>query len=134
VFADVTAKAGVGYKGHSCATWLDVDGDGDLDLFLCNIGKFTIDTIKEADYFFKGVAPRSTGAADAKNGGEGCILTRTTATHVHRRDPGVGITAVEWNGDVAWLYDPTATPTSTSRTCSGRTTSTGTRATERSRT
>src|SRR4030095_11636796 len=38
VFADVTAKAGVGYKGHSNgATWLDADNDGDLDLFLCNI-------------------------------------------------------------------------------------------------
>src|SRR6185369_3498824 len=80
-FTDVTAKAGVAYNGHSSATtWFDYDQDGDLDLFLCNIGKFTTETIgAEADYFFKGVALPFTEVAktpDARNAGEGCILFR----------------------------------------------------------
>ncbi|MEO6711384.1 MAG: VCBS repeat-containing protein, partial [Planctomycetota bacterium] len=41
-FEDITEKAGVGYVGHSNgAVWFDCDNDGDLDLYVCNIGKFT---------------------------------------------------------------------------------------------
>jgi hypothetical protein len=107
VFADVTAKAGVGWKGHSNgATWLDVDNDGDLDLFLCNIGKFTTETIsKEADYFFKGVAlpfDEVVKQPDAKNGGEGCILWKNNGDGTFADvTKAAGITAAEWNGDVA---------------------------------
>ena len=37
-FKDVTAKAGVGNKGSwgTSSTWVDMDKDGDLDLFVCN--------------------------------------------------------------------------------------------------
>jgi len=107
VFADVTAKAGVAYKGHSNgATWLDVDNDGDLDLFLCNIGKFTTETIsKEADYFFKGVAlpfDEVVKQPDAVNGGEGCILWRNNGDGTFADvTKAAGLTAAEWNGDVA---------------------------------
>ncbi|HET6164753.1 MAG TPA: CRTAC1 family protein [Planctomycetota bacterium] len=108
VFADVTAKAGVGYKGHSSSTtWFDADNDGDLDLFLCNIGKFTTDTVsQEADWFYRGVAlpfEEVVKTPDARNAGEGCILyknngdgTFTDAT----KAAGVA-SASEWNGDAA---------------------------------
>ena len=107
VFADVTAKAGVAYKGHSNgATWLDHDLDGDLDLFLCNIGKFTTETIsKEADYFFKGVAlpfDEVVKQPDAVNGGEGCILWKNNGDGTFADvTKAAGLTAAEWNGDVA---------------------------------
>jgi enediyne biosynthesis protein E4 len=106
-FTDVTAKAGVGYKGHSnSTTWFDCDGDGDLDLFLCNIGRFTTDTVsQEADWFFSGVAlPFKEVAAtpDARVPGEGCILYRNNGDGTFTdATKSAGIASAEWNGDVA---------------------------------
>ena len=41
-FADVTAEAGVGYRGHSsAAVFFDYDRDGLVDLFVANIGQYT---------------------------------------------------------------------------------------------
>ena len=57
-FEDITQAAGVHHNGHSSATtWFDYDLDGNLDLYLTNIGKFTTETIsEEADYFFEGTS------------------------------------------------------------------------------
>lgn len=104
-FRDVTATAGVGYVGHSNgATWFDCDSDGDLDLYLCNIGRFTTDTVsEEANYAFSGVAlpfAQVAAAPDNKNPGEADIL------YVNRGDgtfadetAARGIASAEWNGD-----------------------------------
>jgi hypothetical protein len=41
-FADATAKAGVGYQGHSSASvFFDYNRDGLVDLFVANIGQYT---------------------------------------------------------------------------------------------
>src|SRR6267142_1995252 len=41
-FRDITEQAGVGYVGHSSgAVFFDYDGDGLLDLFVTNVGKYT---------------------------------------------------------------------------------------------
>jgi hypothetical protein len=107
VFTDVTKRAGVAYDGHSsAATWFDRDGDGDLDLFLCNVGKFTTDTVsKEADWFFQGVMlpfGEVSKTPDARNAGEGCILydNRGDGTFVDVTKA-AGVSASEWNGDAA---------------------------------
>ena len=104
-FEDVTKAAGVEYVGHTAsATWFDYDLDGDLDLYLGNIGKFTTDTIsQEANYFYEGVSLPFKQVAeqpDALNAGEPNILfknngngTFTDATKQAR------IGAAEWNGD-----------------------------------
>jgi enediyne biosynthesis protein E4 len=106
-FEEITATAGVGYKGHSNgATWLDFDLDGDLDLYLCNIGKFTTDTIsQEADWFYTGVSLPFAQVAqtpDARVGGEPDILYRNNgdATFTDVTEA-AGIHADEWNGDAA---------------------------------
>jgi hypothetical protein len=106
-FDDVTAQAGVGYVGHSNgATWLDYDLDGDLDLFLCNIGEFTTkERSEEADWFYRGVAlPFGEVAkrADARNPGEGCILYRNKGDGTFEdATQSAGIGAAEWNGDAS---------------------------------
>ena len=105
-FEDITQAAGVHHNGHSSATtWFDYDLDGNLDLYLTNIGKFTTETIsEEADYFFEGTSlpiARLAQFPDGRNPGESDILWRnngdgtftdTTATS--------GLGAAEWNGDV----------------------------------
>jgi hypothetical protein len=41
-FRDITREAGVGYNGHSSgAVFFDYDGDGLLDLFVTNVGRYT---------------------------------------------------------------------------------------------
>lgn len=45
-FEDVTEQYGVGYVGHSsAAVFFDYDRDGYLDLFVCNIGRYTTDEL-----------------------------------------------------------------------------------------
>ncbi len=106
-FEESTESAGVGYNGHSsAATWFDYDLDGDLDLYLCNIGKFTTETIsREADYFYRGTSlPFSEigQTPDHRVPGEKDILYRNngdgTFTDVTEL---AGIDSGEWNGDVA---------------------------------
>ena len=51
-FRDVTAEVGLGYTGHSSgATFFDYDGDGELDLFLANVGNYTTDIRTPEGYF-----------------------------------------------------------------------------------
>jgi enediyne biosynthesis protein E4 len=50
-FRDATADSGLGHKGHSSgALWLDYDRDGDLDLFLANVGQYTLPLEGRAGY------------------------------------------------------------------------------------
>jgi hypothetical protein len=46
-FNDVTSEAGLDYSGHSSgAVFFDFDRDGLLDLFLTNVGQYTVDTVR----------------------------------------------------------------------------------------
>src|SRR5205814_6828855 len=43
-FKNISKAAGVDYVGHSSgAVFFDYDNDGLLDLYLCNVGKYTTD-------------------------------------------------------------------------------------------
>ena len=51
-FHDVTKEAGLEYSGHSSgAVFFDYDGDGLLDLFLVNVGRYTTDEKGRGGYF-----------------------------------------------------------------------------------
>ena len=51
-FRDITAASGLGHKGHSSsAVFFDYDKDGLVDLFLCNVGRYTTDTIGPGGYY-----------------------------------------------------------------------------------
>jgi hypothetical protein len=51
-FRDVTEAAGVGHVGHSSgALWLDYDRDGDLDLFVTNVGVYTTEERGRGGYW-----------------------------------------------------------------------------------
>jgi enediyne biosynthesis protein E4 len=51
-FKDITKEASLDYSGHSTgAVFFDFDNDGLLDLFLCNVGVYTIDEKGPGGYF-----------------------------------------------------------------------------------
>jgi enediyne biosynthesis protein E4 len=51
-FDDITRSAGLDYSGHSSgAVFFDFDNDGRLDLFLCNVGKYTTDEMGQGGYY-----------------------------------------------------------------------------------
>ena len=51
-FTDVSERSGLGYVGHSSgAVFFDYNRDGLLDLFLCNVGRYTSDQIGPGGYY-----------------------------------------------------------------------------------
>lgn len=104
-FDDVTTTAGVGYSGHSSsATWFDYDNDGKLDLYLANIGAFTIDTLAEqAGYYVGFNLPFPDLASNYdKNRGEKNLLFRNQGNgrFVEVAEK-AGVATNGWNGDCA---------------------------------
>jgi enediyne biosynthesis protein E4 len=119
-FEDVTQKAGVGHVGHSSAAiWFDYDLDGYLDLYVTNVGAFTVpEPSPDAPYARRGInLPLSyiIGHPEADHGGATNILYRNngdgTFTDVTNK---AGVGCVGWNGDVTvaitiWTVIPTFT-------------------------
>jgi hypothetical protein len=51
-FSDITQSAGLGYVGHSSgAVFFDYDGDGLVDLFVTNVGRYTNDSVGPGGYY-----------------------------------------------------------------------------------
>ena len=51
-FTDATEQSGLGYVGHSSgAVFFDFNRDGLLDLFVCNVGRYTSDEIGKGGYY-----------------------------------------------------------------------------------
>jgi hypothetical protein len=102
-FRDITAAAGVGYVGHSSgAVFFDYNGDGLLDLFVANVGRYTSDVTGAGGYFV-GLADAFHGhlhgdRAEAsllyRNDGDGRFVDVTTAA---------GLIETGWNADATVL-------------------------------
>ncbi len=105
-FRDITAAAGVGYVGHSSgAVFFDYDGDGLLDLFVTNVGRYTTDERGPGGYYV--------GLSDAFHGhthpdrAEASILYHNLGggrfKDVTRE---VGLVDLSWSGDATRSYFP----------------------------
>ena len=93
-FADVTEKAGLAYSGHSSgAVFFDFDNDGLLDLFVTNIGVYTIDQKGRGD-FHRGM-PTPSRATSTPSGPRtaSSIATWVTGPSATSRAPWVSWTA-----------------------------------------
>jgi hypothetical protein len=97
-FHDITASAGVGGRADqwsTCATWIDADSDGDLDLFVCNYVRWSRDLDRAQDFSLAGVGraygpPRNfAGAAPLffVNQGDGRFTERAAAAGLVVTDP-----------------------------------------------
>jgi len=104
-FEDVTQKAGMAHVGHSSAAiWFDYDLDGYLDLYVTNVGAFTVpEPSPDAPYARRGInLPLSyiIGHPEADHGGAANILYKNngngTFTDVTAK---AGLSCVGWNGD-----------------------------------
>lgn len=104
-FEDVTRKADLEHVGHSsAAVWFDYDLDGYLDLYVTNVGAFTVpEPSPDAPYARRGInLPLSyiMGNPEADHGGAANILYRNngngTFTDVTSK---AGLSCVGWNGD-----------------------------------
>lgn len=101
VFEEVAAKVGLDYEGHSSTgTFFDWDRDGDLDLFLANVGRFTTDETWPDGYY--------KAMADAFDGH--LYPERTEASILYRNDGGqfsdasaaAGLVDTSWSGDAGF--------------------------------
>ena len=101
-FVDVTAEAGLEYSGHSSSSvFFDYDNDGNLDLFLTNVGHYTTPQVGAGGYYV--------GREDAFSGHafpertEQSILYRNLGTGLFANvSESVGLTDIGWTGDAAF--------------------------------
>ena len=100
-FKDISKAAGVDYVGHSSgAVFFDYDNDGLLDLYVCNVGRYTIDS--------KGRGGAYEGRQDAFLGhlhpdrSESAILYRNMGGNRFRDvTKEVGLGDAGWSGDAS---------------------------------
>ncbi len=99
-FTDISKTAGVDHVGHSSgAVFFDYDKDGLLDLYLCNVGRYTVDAKRGGAYV---------GLPDAFSGhlhpdrSETAILYRNLGGHRFANVTGdVGLGDAGWSGDAS---------------------------------
>ncbi len=101
-FLDVTARAGVAGAADAwstCATWLDADTDGDLDLFVCNYVAWSRDLDFQQDFRLVGVGraygpPRGFAGAYPylyRNDGGGRFTDVSEHAGVRVKNPATGV-------------------------------------------
>jgi cytochrome oxidase Cu insertion factor (SCO1/SenC/PrrC family) len=101
-FVDETESAGLGYVGHSSSgVFFDYDKDGLLDLFLCNVGKYTTDE-KGAGGYCVGFTDAFEGHQKGKGREERSILYRNLGgNRFEDVSEKTGLIDESWTGDAA---------------------------------
>ncbi|HEU0009527.1 MAG TPA: CRTAC1 family protein [Verrucomicrobiae bacterium] len=100
-FADVTASAGVGGapdQWSTSAAWVDVDNDGDLDLFVCNYVRWSREIDLRVNYRLTGIGRAYGPPANFegtfpylyRNDGGGRFTDVSAASGVQVRNPATG--------------------------------------------
>jgi len=101
-FKDISKAAGVDYVGHSSgAVFFDYDGDGLLDLYLCNVGRYTTE-VKGRGGAYEGVRDAFEGHLHGDRS-ETSILYKNLG-HNRFKDVtmDVGLGKAGWSGDATF--------------------------------
>jgi hypothetical protein len=100
-FRDITHEAGLDYSGHSSgAVFFDFDGDGLLDLFLCNVGVFTTNQKGRGGYYV--AMPDAFSGHLYPERSERCILYKNLGGHRFK-----DVSQEMHLGDCGWVGDAT---------------------------
>jgi len=106
-FVDETKSAGLGYVGHSSGgVFFDYDKDGLLDLFLCNVGKYTTNQ-KGVGGYCVGFKDAFEGHKEGKGREEQSILYHNVGgNRFEDVSEKTGLVDKSWTGDAAPIdYD-----------------------------
>jgi hypothetical protein len=102
-FTDVTERSGLGYAGHSSgAVFFDYNRDGLLDLFLCNVGRYTSDQVGPGGYYV-GLSDAFEGHLHPEERNERSILFENRGNNRF-----VDVTGQRRIVDVSWSGDASA--------------------------
>ena len=100
-FRDMSHEAGVDYVGHSSgAVFFDFDNDGLLDLFVCNVGKYTTDE-RGAGGYYRGIEKGFYSHLNAKLS-EPSLLYRNLGHGKFKLVSPEVLNHVAWSGDAAF--------------------------------
>jgi enediyne biosynthesis protein E4 len=101
-FRDISEQAGLNYSGHSsAAVFFDYNGDGLLDLFLCNVGRYTTDEKGRGGYYV-GTEDGFTGHLHPDRT-EPCILYKNLGKNrFHDVTKQMGVGNCGWSGDASF--------------------------------
>ncbi len=101
-FRDITKAAGVSYSGHSSgAAFFDYDNDGNLDLFLVNVGKYTTETQGRGGFYQ--AYPDAFGGHLFPERTEQSILYRNLGKNRFQDvSKATGLQDTSWSGDVTF--------------------------------
>ncbi len=114
-YKDITEQSGLGHKGHSsAAVFFDYNRDGLLDLFLCNVGRYTDDTVRTvindattADfgpgkyYFYNGLADAFSGQLYPDRYERSILFKNLGNNRFVDVSRDVGLLDVGWTGDAS---------------------------------
>jgi hypothetical protein len=117
-FANQTRQAGVSGSASqwsTCAAWVDVEADGDLDLFVCNYIRWSRDIDRKQDFRLTGIGraygpPRTFEGAFPylyRNDGQGRFTDRSAESGLQVRNPAtrvpvgksLGVAPADFSGD-----------------------------------
>jgi len=100
-FRDISHEAGVDYVGHSSgAVFFDFDNDGRLDLFVCNLGKYTTEE-RGAGGYYRGIEKGFYSHLNPKLG-ERSLLYRNLGGRKFQLLPAGVLDHVAWSGDASF--------------------------------
>lgn len=111
-FTDVTEKSGLGVSGHySAAVYFDYDRDGLVDLFLCEVGKYSSDTLRTVSapvggspdgksyQYYEGFADAFSGHLKPERTGKCRLFRNLGEARFKDVTADVGLDTTRWTGD-----------------------------------
>jgi hypothetical protein len=100
-FRDITAAAGLTYRGHSSgAVFFDYDRDGLLDLFLVNVGRYTTNKVAGDGYrYFVAYEDAFSGHLKPERAERSILYRNTGGKRFVDVSARTGLRDVSWTGD-----------------------------------